>query len=168
MSRRIRRIVLAAAVGMFAANAASAQQPQPLPGGPGAPAAPAVAGPAPTFVQAPGAPAFVHGGCCSAAAPAHDCCCDSRGKHARRDRHCHDGGRWGGLTIGAGCANSVGCASWASNRTFAFGGCHQFFNPGNKCGHGGGLFGRAHCATAPLGTGIVPCGPCVYGSYLNR
>jgi hypothetical protein len=161
-------MVMALAVGMFAVSAASAQQPQPgAPGVPGTAAAPAVAAPVPTFVQAPGVPAFVQGGCCTAATT--DCCCNDRkhGKGRLHDRHCHGNGRWAGFTIGSGCANSVNCSNWATHRTFAFGSCNQFFNPGDKCGHGG-LFGRAHCATAPLGTGITPCHPCVYGSYLNR
>ena len=32
----------------------------------------------------------------------------------------------------------------------------------------GGRFGFGGCATGPSGTGIGTCGPCVYGSYLNR
>jgi hypothetical protein len=149
-------MVLAAVLGMIAVGAASADQAQPIPA-----AGPA---PAPTFVQAPvAAPTFVQGGCCTAAS---DCCGKDR-KRGLLDRHCHGNGRCAGLTIGAGCANTVSCGNWATHRTFVFGSCNQFFNPGDKCGHGG-LFGRAHCATAPLGTGIVPPGPCCYGSYLNR
>ena len=37
-------------------------------------------------------------------------------------------------SIGEGCANPVGCGSCASEKTFLFGGCNQFFNAGNKCG----------------------------------
>ena len=159
-------MVLAAVLGMIAGSAASADHPQPAASG-------AVPSPAPTFVQAPvAAPTFVQGGCCTAAS---DCCCHDR-KHGKRnlhDRHCHGTDRWAGFTIGSGCANNVGCSNWATHRTFVFGGCNQFFNPGDKCGRGGlfghcgGLFGR-DCATAPLGTGIVPPGPCCYGSYLSR
>ena len=61
------------------------------------------------------------------------------------------------LTIGRGCANSVNCGTFASERTFLFGGCNQFFNAGNKCGGGCGNAG-----------GFGDTTPCKYGSYLNR
>jgi hypothetical protein len=169
----IRRMILAAAVGLLAAGAASAQQP--MPAAPvayapqsAAPAAQAQPKPLPggaPAVAAPAAPiaAAAQPGCCGAvAAPAPCGGCDSCG-HSK----------WSGLhgrlaacpgTIGAGCANPIGCSNWASQRNFTFGSCNQFYNPGNKCG--GGLFGR--CATGPHGTGIAGCGPCSYGSYLNR
>lgn len=178
MSRMIRRMILAAAVGLFAAGAASAQQPMPAapvayapqsaaPAAqaqpkplPGAPAAPAVAVPAAPLAAA------AQPGCCGAvAAPAPCGGCDSCG---------HGHGKWAGLharaaacpgTIGAGCANPIGCSNWASDRTFVFGSCNQFFGAGGKCG---GHWGFGGCATGPLGTGISSCGPCVYGSYLNR
>ena len=65
------------------------------------------------------------------------------------------------LTIGRGCANNPGCGSFASERTFLFGGCNQFFNAGNKCGGGG-------CGTAYGAGGFGDTTPCKYGSYLNR
>ena len=179
MSRMIRRMILAAAVGLFAAGAASAQQPMPssLPvvyaPQSAAPAAQAQPKPLPPAASAPAIPVVVQGqpGCGPVAAPCASQCatgCDSCKGH-----------KWAGVharvaanpcTIGAGCANTVGCSSPASERTFLFGSCHQFFNPGNKCGggHGFGGFLRGDCATGPIGTGIGSCGPCVYGSYLNR
>ena len=77
-----------------------------------------------------------------------------------------------GRGIGEGCKSEAGCSSYAAERTFFWGGCSQFFNPGNNCG--GGLFGgRGLCGNRP---DIYPPGPggltnpnpCVYGSYLNR
>jgi hypothetical protein len=65
------------------------------------------------------------------------------------------------LTIGRGCANNPGCGSFASERTFLFGGCNQFFNAGNKCGGGGCGSGYG---PGGMGDGSV----CKYGSYLNR
>ena len=67
------------------------------------------------------------------------------------------------LTIGRGCANNPGCGSFASERTFLFGGCNQFFNAGNKCGGGG-------CNSYGNGSvgGFGDTTPCKYGSYLNR
>ena len=64
------------------------------------------------------------------------------------------------LAIGRGCANTPGCGSFASERTFLFGGCNQFFNAGNKCGGGG-------CGNGSAG-GFGDTTPCKYGSYLNR
>ena len=182
MFRTIRRMILAAAVGLFAAGAASAQQPmpaiplayapqsaapaaqaqpRPLPG-----AAPAVAVPG-YPVAAPIAAPVQPGGCCGSVAAPTCGGCDSCGRG-------HGHGKWSGLhgrlcsspaTIGAGCASPVGCSNWAAERTFMFGSCNQFFGAGHKCGHG---FGFGGCATGPIGTGIGSCGPCVYGSYLNR
>jgi hypothetical protein len=64
------------------------------------------------------------------------------------------------LTIGQGCASGPYCGSFASERTFLFGSCRQFFNAGDKCGGGcGGLYG-------PGGFGDTSA--CKYGSYLNR
>ena len=64
----------------------------------------------------------------------------------------------GNLFIGCGTANPVGCGCLASERTFAFGSCKQFYNPGGEC-HGG-------CSSCwpvdrrPPGPGVT--------SYLNR
>ncbi|MGL6074320.1 MAG: hypothetical protein ACRC8S_09175 [Fimbriiglobus sp.] len=58
--------------------------------------------------------------------------------------------------IGPGCASTIGCNSFAAQRSFMFGGCNQFFNPGNKCGimmGSGGLGNHDNCK---------------YGTYLNR
>jgi hypothetical protein len=58
--------------------------------------------------------------------------------------------------IGPGCASTVGCNSFAAQRNFMFGGCNQFFNPGNKCG-------------IPMGAGgLGNHDNCKYGTYLNR
>ena len=65
------------------------------------------------------------------------------------------------LTIGRGCANNPGCGSFASERTFLFGGCNQVFNAGNKCGGGG-------CGTGYGPGGMGDGSACKYGSYLNR
>ncbi len=41
------------------------------------------------------------------------------------------------LFIGAGTINPVTCGCLASERTFAFGSCKQFYNPQLECGAGG-------------------------------
>jgi hypothetical protein len=73
-----------------------------------------------------------------------------------------------GLAIGAGCANPIGCGSPASEKTFVFGSCRQFYNPGNDCR---GFFscGGKHCGQ-PLvyGPGGLNDPICSYGSYMNR
>jgi len=67
------------------------------------------------------------------------------------------------LFIGQGCATKPGCSNVAAERTFIFGSCNQFFNPGNKCGTGkcgpGMLFGQGNLGNS---------NNCVYGTYLNR
>ena len=105
------------------------------------------------------------GGCssCGAAAAAPTAGCSSCGSTAGPGLFASVHSRIAGspLTIGRGCANTPGCGSFASERTFLFGGCNQFFNAGNKCG-GGGCGG----AYGPGGFGDTT--PCKYGSYLNR
>ena len=64
---------------------------------------------------------------------------------------------WNVFRIGEGCAMPSGCSGFAAERTFAFGSCKQFFNPGNDCK----ICNPVHGPRAPVG-------PCVYGSYLNR
>lgn len=79
------------------------------------------------------------------------------------------------LGVGEGCPTGPACSSYASERTFFWGGCSQFFNPGNKCGTcgplGQGLGGRFRNKhdIDPYGPGgLGNPNPCVYGSYLNR
>ena len=127
------------------------------------------------------APQATSAGCCGSTAPiAAPCggCESSKG----RKHHRSGGGLCHKASIGEGCANPVGCGSCASEKTFLFGGCDQFYNAGNKCGthggcggsggcHGGGLFGRLcgrDCAIAPVGTGGLTSPPCTYTSYANR
>ncbi len=187
---------LAAVLGRVGgAGATFAQAPQPMPGPAGgvpAVAAPAVVAPAQPIAAAP---APISGGCCgSAPVIAQDYYgggCDSCGSSAStKGRH---GGLFHRATIGQGCANPIGCGSCASEKTFLFGGCNQFFNPGNKCGggilgsgcgssgcggHGGGCGNgacggllsrlRGDCAISPVGTGGLSSPPCTYTSYLNR
>jgi hypothetical protein len=134
-------------------------------------AAPAYAAPAPVYGTGCGT------GC--ATAPAAGCCDSGGGLFGKHRSGRLANSRW---TIGEGCANPVGCGNLASERTFLWGGCNQFFTPGNKCGglfgHDGGLFGngdglfarcRGLCARPPLGAGGVGnVSTCCYGSYLNR
>lgn len=172
-------MILAAVLGVLGgAGAAFAQAPQPMPATPGA--APAVVIPA----QPAPAPAPVAGGCCGSVAPTSDGCgaCDTGCDSAKgRKHHRNGGGLFHRATIGEGCANPIGCGSCASEKTFLFGGCNQFFSPGNKCGgglgggcggngRGCGLLDRLHgsCAIAPVGTGGLNSPPCTYTSYLNR
>ena len=74
------------------------------------------------------------------------------------------GGLLGGLTIGEGCRSTPGCSSFASERTFLWGGCNQFFNAGYKCK----LCGRNRGASPVGAGGLGDHCPCVYGSYHNR
>ncbi|HVK16015.1 MAG TPA: hypothetical protein VM533_03640 [Fimbriiglobus sp.] len=174
-------MILAAVLGVVGGvGAASAQAPQQMPTAPGgvpAVAAPVVVAPvqpAPTLAAPHAvAPAPIAGGDCGGC----DNACDSaKGrKHGR-----NGGGLFHKASIGEGCANPIGCGSCASEKTFLFGGCNQFFNPGNKCGNGlgggcGGSSGcglldriRGNCAIAPVGTGGLNQPPCTYFSYLNR
>ena len=82
------------------------------------------------------------------------------------------------IAIGGGTANPVTCGCTASEKTFLFGSCRQFYNPTDTCGssgHGGGLFGRhgglgcGGCVTPILGTGAAGThGICCYGAYNLR
>lgn len=176
-------MILAAVLGVVGgAGAASAQAPQPMPATPGAAPAPIVVAPAQPVPAAP-VVAPAPSGCCGSTAPAAaDCggcdpCAESKGRKKHKIADC----LFPKSSIGEGCANPVGCGSCASEKTFVFGGCNQFFNPGNKCGHGlgGGCGGgsggcgllarlRGECAIAPVGTGGLSSPPCTYTSYMNR
>ncbi|CAN5379897.1 hypothetical protein BH11PLA2_BH11PLA2_44940 [soil metagenome] len=85
------------------------------------------------------------------------------------------------LRIGAGTINPVSCGCLASEKTFMFGSCKQFFNPQNVCGGGctaggcgngckGGLGNRNPCALPTYGPGIgQPANNCVGPfTYMNR
>ena len=60
-----------------------------------------------------------------------DGCAAPGASHARKRSHASK------LFIGAGTINPVTCGCLASERTFAFGSCKQFFNPQDTCGAGG-------------------------------
>jgi hypothetical protein len=105
-----------------------------------------------------------------------------------------NGKKWADhLFIGSGTANPVGCGCLASERTFLWGGCKQFFTPGRTCdgspmlfnrcgGHGhcggllggklgGGLFGgRERCPPPPYAAPYgVPADNCIGPfTYLDR
>lgn len=123
------------------AAAPAAQPPAgmtPLPAIPVAPApAPAVAHPAPgpIVVQAPP-------GCGTPApAPAADCNTCAPKSRGLLDR----------LGIGCGTASPVSCGTLASERTFVFGSCRQFYTPCRGCGGqaieygNGGLYNKDFC-----------------------
>lgn len=141
----MRKFCLAVAAALLSAVAASAQSPSGIlqvsggcAGGCG------VAAPSATVVAAPAAGA--------------SCGCDmTAAKPSIAHRLLNP------LTIGQGCASTPGCSTPAMERTFLFGSCNQFFNPGNKCGTGkcgpGMLFGQGNLGNS---------NNCVYGSYLNR
>jgi hypothetical protein len=81
--------------------------------------------------------------------------------------------RWKNLfCIGEGCANPVGCSNLAAERTFIFGSCRQFFNPGNDCGPCAHKLGN--CSGASGKGGCSGCNnpekhPCAgVTSHLNR
>jgi hypothetical protein len=138
----MRQFMMAAALVLTSATLASAQAPW----SPGKPAetavkqagctgcAPAAAAPAPVVAAPAAAPS------CSS--------CEAKGSVLGRVAS--------PFLIGPGCAANVGCNSFAAQRNFMFGGCNQFFNPGNKCGiqYGSGNLGNHD--------------NCKYGTHLNR
>ena len=137
MRQRMWRSILALSIGAVISATAAAQTP--------APAAPATAA-APVVVVSTT-------GCNGCGKPASSC--DSCGKGSGKHNH-------GLFRIGDGCASTAGCSSCKAERTFFFGGCHQFFNAGNDCGHGFGHGGgKVHGPRA-----MVP--PCTYSTYLFR
>lgn len=145
-----------------------------------APAPMAAPAAAPATAAQPVSPIIIHGqgGCTNCGTPATSsyASCDpcSTGK-----RSLLGGGLLSSLKIGSGCANPVDCGSCASEKTFVFGSCRQFYNPGNDCwkhgfgggcgaggcGHGGGC---KKCGLIPPGPGGLGAPICVYGSYLMR
>jgi len=68
------------------------------------------------------------------------------------------------VTIGEGCRSDVNCSSFAAERTFMFGSCRQFFNPGNKCN----LCNKPAPYTIHGPGGLGNQNNCVYGTFLNR
>lgn len=58
------------------------------------------------------------------------------------------------LLIGAGTVSPVGCSCLASDKTFMFGSCRQFFNPQNVCGRGCIAGCRTPCSLPIYGPGI--------------
>ena len=179
---RTRMWQLAAAAVLAISGAASAQTgvqvlpqipvatqaaPAPMPAPAGAPAAAPATAPAVS-------PVIVHGqgGCTNCAAPAGNCAsCDpfEKCKKSLLSR-----GVFGGAKIGAGCESPAGCGSFASERTFLFGSCKQFYNPGSDCGKHGGLGGGCgaggckNCGLIPPGPGGYGAPICTYGAYSNR
>jgi hypothetical protein len=138
MRQRMWRSILALSIGAAISATAAAQTPAAQ-----APAASA----APVVVVSTS-------GCNGCGQPASSC--DSCGKAGK-----HHGG--GVFRIGAGCASTAGCSSCKQERTFLFGGCHQFFNAGNDCGRG---FGHGGGGVVYGPRAISP--PCTYFTYLNR
>lgn len=130
---RIRLLgAVAALIGCAAVATAQTAPPMPVPGTPPAPTAPPGMSPVPVLppssLPAPPAapPVMVSNTNCGtpAASPCHD------GKHSK------GGGLLSKFFIGSGTANPVSCGCFASERTFLFGGCKQFFTPGKTCGGG--------------------------------
>ncbi len=113
----------------------------------------------------PLAPAAIGSGCsgCAAtAAPSHAAASEWCGDKSAGPRLHLASKIFSPFTIGQGCASPVGCSTLASERTFLFGSCNQFFNAGNKCGHG-------LCSGSTFGSGgLGDHQRCVYGSNLNR
>jgi hypothetical protein len=106
--------------------------------------------------------------------------CSSCGPTVSNSNSSHYGA--GAFRIGAGCAMPIGCSNWAAERTFLFGSCRQFFNPGNDCGSSSYRFGGCNGSGYPGSGGCNGgCGGVNYGgggkekhpcqgvtSYLNR
>jgi hypothetical protein len=60
--------------------------------------------------------------------------------------------------IGEGCASPPTCGNLASERTFVFGSCNQFFNAGCKCSLLPGQCHKGGACNAPR-PGASPCEP---------
>lgn len=91
-------------------------------------------------------------GCAACAGPVvayGEGCAAPGAHHTRAKSHA------GKLFIGGGTANPVTCGCFASERTFIFGSCRQFYNPQHECGRGCWPVDRR-----PPGDGVT--------SYLNR
>ena len=96
-----------------------------------------------------------------------DGCAAPSGHKAHDRKHA---GIFGKMLIGPDTINPVSCGCPASERTFAFGSCKQFFNPQLECNGGrggcGGHGGNGGCSGCwavdrrPPGLGVT--------SYLNR
>ena len=159
----MRRIVMLLAAAGLGAGAAPALDPNPNlviisdPGAPHLVTAPAFQ---PRSVpNLPGPPGMAAAGVAGGIAQAGGCStCGPKGH-----------GLHGGLAIGAGCQNPVTCGNCATEKTFLFGSCRQFYSPGSDCGGAGGFgcFGlKRPIAYGPGGLGDHY--PCEYGSYNNR
>lgn len=168
----MRKLMLSLCGGLLAATAAFAQpaQPAPIPKPvapapmpkPVAPSAPAVVAPTAPAPVVVAAPATGVGCAAPGCAPSG---CDSCGKSGAA------GKVFGNhkLFIGVGTATPVDCTCHAADKTFVFGSCKQFFNPGKTCNgvnlHGG----RERC---PLPAYAAPYGKpghnCAPFSYLDR
>lgn len=134
------RVLLLSAVGSVVIGGSAAAQ------------APA---PASMFVQAQQPATFVQAGCNSCGGATDTLA----GKHQVGGHLLNRAYHNSPLTIGPGCPNPIGCGSWASERTFLFGSCKQFFNPGGKCDSYWDRFARN--VTTPLGAGgLGAAGPC--------
>jgi len=141
------RQYLAAVAGLFAAvGFASAQSPAPAPRV-GSIQPTAAYTPAGNYVTPPAANAIqqVNGGVAIGTG------CSTCGAAKAHSHH---------LGIGAGTAMPIGCSCLAAEKTFVFGSCSQFFNPGNRCAGGYGV----GCGGG--GTEKHPCAGVT--SYLNR
>jgi len=148
---RVRLLAAAAAlIGLVSFASAQAPVPSTLPAIPSAAPAPVaappgmmlvpvppaqapVAAPAPVVVQAPAG--------CATPAPAAASDCGPKVRSNLLSRK----------LIGCGTANPVGCGTLATERTFLFGGCNQFFTPCRTCGGSeieygsGGLGDKDNC-----------------------
>ena len=82
------------------------------------------------------------------------CGTDGHGKHK------------GLFCIGRGTEMPVGCACCAAQKSFVFGSCNQFYNPGNDCRRCG--FGHGNCYGPVGGPPYPPVPPCTYTTYLFR
>lgn len=107
--------------------------------------------------QQPAAPVAVPVGYYAGGAKAATGCnsCGTTGSHAKLHS---------AICIGKGTEMPPGCACFAAQRSFVFGSCNQFFNPGNDCNRCG--FGKGGCNNTRSPAGPVP--PCTYSTYLYR
>jgi len=139
---RIRLLgAVAALIGCAAVATAQTAPPMPVPGVPPAPTAapPGMTALPPSSLPAmPAAPPVMVSNT-NCGTPAASACHD--GKHSK------GGGLLGKFGIGVGTANPVSCGCLASERTFLFGGCKQFFTPGRTC-NGSALDYGAGCGGA--------------------
>ncbi len=174
------RLMLAAASLLSIVSLAPAQvfAPRPIDPTPIGAVAPAPLPPSISPIVPASARSVAPAGCSSCGGPvvAYGDGCAAPGASLHRAHERNRSSVFGRFLIGAGTINPVSCGCLASERTFAFGSCRQFYNPQLDCFAGAyARFGSHYGQGGGGGCGDGGCWPVDrrppgYGvtSYLNR